>query len=191
MPCRRFSCASGYTSVMRYAALLRGINVGGNKKVSMADLKKHLEKAGYDNVKTLLASGNVLLDADEKDPTKLRTTLEQLLEKKFGFPIPVIVRTVDQLKALEKTNPFKGIAVTKETRLYVTFLSAKPKSTLKIPYESEEKDMRILRVTDGEVISVFLVTEKYGTTDGMAVIEREFGKNVTTRNWNTVLKLLG
>lgn len=176
---------------MRYAALLRGINVGGNKKVPMADLKKHLEKAGYENIKTLLASGNVLFDADEKDPKKLRATLEALLEKKFGFTIPVILRTVEELKALEKTNPFKGIVVTPETRLYVTFLSEKPKSTLKIPYESKEKDMRILRVTDGEVISVFLVTEKYGTTDGMGVIEREFGKNVTTRNWNTVMKLLG
>ncbi len=176
---------------MRYAALLRGINVGGNKKVPMADLKKHLEKAGYTNVKTLLASGNVLFDADEKVAAKLRAALEELLRKKFGFPIPVILRTVDELKALEKTNPFKGIAVTPETRLYVTFLSDKPNHSLKIPYESPEKDLRILRVTDGEVISVFLVTENYGTTDGMAVIEREFGKNVTTRNWNTVLKLLG
>ncbi len=177
-------------SVIKYAALLRGINVGGNKKVPMADLKKLLEKAGFTNVKTLLASGNVILEATEKDPMKLRKNLEMLIEKKFGFPVPVIIRTIDALHALSKTNPFKGIPVTEATRLYITFLSDTPTSTLKIPYTSPDKFMTILAVTDGEVISVLTVTADRGSVDSMAIIEKEFGKNVTTRNWNTVQKMI-
>lgn len=176
-------------SPTRYVALLRGINVGGNKKVPMADLKKLLEKSGYLNVKTLLASGNVLLETQETSVLALRKKLESLLEQKFGFTVPVIIRTLDQIRAIIQLDPFKKISVRPETRLYVTFLSEKPKTSLRIPYESPEKDCRILQVADGEVFSVFTVTKDYGSTDGMKIIEREFGKNVTTRNWNTVMKL--
>jgi uncharacterized protein (DUF1697 family) len=172
-----------------FIALLRGINVGGNKKVPMAMLKKALEKAGYENVKTLLASGNVTFEAGKKTPEVLRKELEALLQKTFGFSIPTLVRTQEQIDALLKSNPFKGVPVTKETRLYVTFLSEKPTTKLKIPYTSPEGNFRILRVTEGEVCSVLTITAKAGTVDVMKILEQEFGKNVTTRNWNTVQKL--
>lgn len=175
----------------RSIALLRGINVGGNKKVPMADLKKALEKSGYKNVKTLLASGNVLLDAAKKGEA-LRKDLETLLEKTFKFTVPVIVRDTNQIEALAKADPFKGIPVTEATRLYVTFLGngSKAKGTITIPYATEDGNFRILKKTDGEVLSVLTVTEDRGSVDAMSVIEKEFGKNVTTRNWNTVLKLI-
>ncbi len=173
-----------------YVALLRGINVGGNKKVPMADLKKLMEKAGYENVKTLLASGNVVFEASEKNAAKLKTALEKLYEKKFGFTIPVLIRTVEELKALAKTKPFANITMTPETRLYITFLSGdKPKGTIQIPYSSPNNDYRILRASKTEVLSVLTVTAT-ATVKVMDVLEKEFGKNVTTRNWNTVEKIL-
>lgn len=176
--------------VQRYVALLRGINVGGNKKVPMATLKKALEGAGYANVKTLLASGNVLLDGKEKTAAALRKNLEPLLEKTFGFPIPVIARTAGDLKELAKGDPFKGVTVDGDTRLYVTFLGAStPKGTIAIPYESPDKTFRILRATPTHVASVLRLGGTR-TVDAMAVLEKEFGKDVTTRNWSTVLKLL-
>ena len=173
-----------------YVALLRGINVGGNKKVPMADLKRFLEKSGYENVKTVLASGNVLFDAAATDIKKLRATIETLLEKKFGFPIPTILRKKDDLAKLVHSAPFKKIRVTPATRLYVTFLTDKRKATLKIPYESPEKDFRILTVSSTEVCSVLELNPNMRSVDSMQILEKEFGKNVTTRNWNTIEKLL-
>ncbi len=175
---------------IRYVALLRGINVGGNKKVPMADLKKLLEKAGYTNVKTLLASGNVLFDAPKTDAAKLRAALEKLLAGRFGFAVPVLIRTQQEIAALVKTDPFKGVMVTPDTRLYVTFLPGPHKSTLKIPYSSPDGGLRILRATPGDVCSVVTLSPSANTIDLMATVDKEFGKTVTTRSWNTVVKLL-
>ncbi len=178
------------SSMTLSVALLRGINVGGNKKVPMADLKKALEKAGCKNVKTLLASGNVVLEAKEKGAA-LRKKLEALLEKTFGFEIPTIVRTMDDVQALVKRAPFTKIAVTENTRLYVTFLgeSPKPKGTISIPYRAPTGDFEILATTKTEVISVLTLKPGVTTPKVMEVLEKEFGKDVTTRNWNTVEKI--
>ncbi len=171
-------------------ALLRGINVGGNKKVPMADLKKALEKAGYTNVKTLLASGNVVLEAKETGAA-LRKKLEALLEKTFGFPIPTIVRGMNEITAFIKADPFKTIDVTEHTRLYVTFLGdgAKPKGTIAIPYRAPTGDFEILAASKGTVLSVLTLKPGVTTPKVMEVLEKEFGKDVTTRNWNTVEKI--
>lgn len=170
-----------------YVAFLRGINVGGHKKMPMADLKKMLEKAGFSNVKTLLASGNVLFESPVSDTKKLKEMMGKDMEKTFGFKPDIIIRTKKEIQDLVASDPFKKIKVTPMTRLYVTFVSDTPKSKLKIPYVSPEKDFTILKVTDGEVISVLELIER-GTIDAMEILEKEFGKNVTTRNWNTVVK---
>lgn len=185
-------CATiAYTARMvEYVAFLRGINVGGKHKVPMPALRGVLEDCGFDNVKTLLASGNVVFEAPSKSPQSVTTILEKKLEVAFGFPIPVILRTRAQLEALARSRPFAGVRVTPDTRLYVTFLAEKPTSKLKIPYVSPGKVFRILRVTAGEVCSVLTLTQDARTVDAMKVIEREFGKSVTTRNWNTIEKIL-
>ena len=174
----------------RFVALLRGINVGGNKKVPMTDLKKMLEKMKFMNVKTLLASGNVLFDSTEAGEKTLKKNIEECLLKTFGFPVPTLIRPLQELKKLQTSDPFKGIRVTPETRLYVTFLSGKPTRSLKIPYVSPDGNYKILRVSDTEICSVLTVTKDHGTIDVMSVLEKEFGREITTRNWNTVQKLV-
>jgi len=174
---------------MKYVALLRGINVGGNKKVPMTDLKKVFEELGFTDVKTLLNSGNVVFSTNKTEVSDLKKTIEQSLVKMFGFEIPVIVRPQEEMKRLVDENPFKTIEITPDIRLYVTFLAEAPSSHLKIPYESVTKDLRILAVTDSEVCSMVVLSRIKGTLDLMGFIEKEFGKNVTTRNWNTVVKL--
>jgi uncharacterized protein (DUF1697 family) len=174
---------------MKYIALLRGINVGGNKKVPMADLKKTFEILGFTNVKTLLNSGNVIFVSKETNVNSLKQQIEQRLEKTFGFVIPVIIRTHKEIQDLVVSDPFMSISATPEARLYITFLSEKSKNNLKLPYESENKDARILQVSNLEICSVVVLSPAKGTLDLMSFIEKEFGKNVTTRNWNTVVKL--
>lgn len=173
---------------MRYVLFLRGINVGG-KKVSMEELRQLLESFGYKNVRTLLNSGNAVFDSRITDRSKLIQLIETELEKKFGSTIRIMIRSSDEIQTLIKANPFKDISVTPNTRLYITFLSDKPTHTLKIPYESPEKDFKILKVTHGEVISVLTLSPARRTPEAMSIIEKEFGKYVTTRNWNTVVKV--
>lgn len=174
---------------MQYVAFLRGINVGGNKKVPIAELKKTLEKTGYENVKTLLASGNVAFETKITPPKTLEKHLAEIIEKKFGFPVPVLIRTVADLQKLAASNPFTSVKDTSNKHLYITFLADKPKSTFKIPYTSPDKSFTILCATDTEVCS-FLDRNIAKTPDAMSVLEKTYGKNVTTRNWNTIQKLL-
>jgi uncharacterized protein (DUF1697 family) len=175
---------------MKYLAFLRGINVGGNRKVPMGDLQKLFFELGFTDVKTLLNSGNVLFASDEPDSSVLKKKIETKLENIFGWNIDVIIRSQKDIQDIVARNPFKSVTVIPETRLYVTFFSEDPQSTLKIPYESPEKNYRILEVSQRAIFSVLTLSEKYSTTDAMKVLEKEFGKNVTTRNWNTVVKLI-
>ena len=173
-----------------YVALLRGINVGGHKKVPMADLKKMMEKMGLKNVKTLLASGNVVFDAIDGDTAKLTKKMEEQFTKTFGFSSSIILRSKGHIDTLLKAAPFKGIKVTPATRLYVTFLSSPQKGTLTLPYQTPDKLFKILSASATEVFSVATVSPEGGTVEAMGILEKAFGKNVTTRNWNTVEKLV-
>jgi uncharacterized protein (DUF1697 family) len=107
----------------KYVALLRGINVGGNKKVPMAEMKKVFEKIGLKNVKTLLASGNAVFESETENTGELIAKISAALEKKFRFTIPLLLRTFSEIEKLIALDPFKGIKVTPQIRLYATFLS--------------------------------------------------------------------
>ncbi|MGB5137907.1 MAG: DUF1697 domain-containing protein, partial [Candidatus Zixiibacteriota bacterium] len=139
----------------------------------------------------LLASGNVLFETAKTKDSLLAAKIEEQLQKTFGHQIGAIVRSIEDIEKLIASNPFRGIKVTKETRLYVTFLSEKAKSSLKIPYASPEKDLRILSANDSVVTSVLVLSPSRNSVDLMNIIEKEWGKKVTTRNWNTIIKIAG
>lgn len=174
----------------KYAAFLRGINVGGNKIIKMDDLKKAFEKLKLKNVKTILASGNVLFETEKIKPEILTKKIEEHLLKTFEKQIYVVIRTFDVLKNLADSKPFKDIDVTKQTRLYVTFFYDKPKTKLPISNGGEGSNFIILSQTDTEICCVLIVTPEKNTIDLMNVIDKEYGKKVTTRNWNTIEKIL-
>lgn len=176
-------------STIRHIALLRGINVGGHKKIKMADLRAMFAGLGHSNVKTALASGNVAWDTTNTDPADMRQAIEQKIETTFGFTARVIVFPQAQVQQLVASDPFAGIEVTKDTRLYVTFLPEPPTVTLELPFHAQEGNFTILRVTAADVCSVLTLTAKARSVDSMKVLEQKFGKNVTTRNWNTVVKI--
>jgi uncharacterized protein (DUF1697 family) len=139
----------------------------------------------------LLASGNVLFDAPKKSLVELARKIGEGLEKTFGFEIGVLVRTIDEIQKLIDSAPFKNIRVTPQTRLYVTFISDKPKGALKIPFKSPGKEIKILHVSTSAVLSMVTLSSSTGTIDLMGMLEREFGKNITTRNLNTIVRMVG
>jgi uncharacterized protein (DUF1697 family) len=170
--------------VPSYVAFLRGINVGGNKPIKMDALKKAFVALGFRNVKTVLVSGNAVFETAKANPQKIAAEIEAKIEKAFGLEVGVVVRTLQQLQKLKKADPFKGIRVTPETRLYVTFLAHKPTGKPKIEHGA------IVRITPTEVCTAISLSPGLGTTELMKALDKEFGRSVTTRNWNTIEKIL-
>lgn len=172
-----------------YAAFLRGINVGGNRRLAMADVRRAFESLGFAGVRALLASGNVLFESPRKDVRGLARAIEQGLAKACGMEVSVILRTRGELEKLLKADPFRGIRVTPMTRLFVTFLAEKPRCGLKIPYLSPDKSYRILCLRDRDLCSVLTLGPQWAKNlRQMDILEKEFGKRITTRSWSTVRK---
>ena len=172
-----------------YISILRGINVGGSKPLKMIDLKAMLEKLGFEDVVTYIQSGNVVFKTPTNEPAeKISETIEKAIQKKFGFDVPVITTSADELKKVIHNNPFikrKGIQLDK---LHVTFLGTLPESSFvtvvaKLDFSPDEFVIRgreiYLHCPDG-----------YGNTRlSNNFFENKLFVKATTRNWNTVNKL--
>lgn len=174
---------------MRCVAFLRAVNVGG-RVVKMADLAAHLAELGLKDVKTFIASGNVTFNAPKADPVKLGTRIGASLEAWLGYPVAVMVRTWEELEALVAANPFKGELRAQDAKLYVAFLWEAPKKELALPYVSAREGLRLFKVAgrEGFMVSERLPGGKFGVPN--LPIEKALGVPCTTRNWNTVLRLL-
>ena len=173
---------------MKYIAFLRGINVGGHHKLPMVGLRKELEYLGFKNIITLLNSGNVIFDSENQDLKKIEFIISNQLEKVFTFPIPTIIRTSKNITTLLKKEPLKSIEVIEQTRLYISFLKDKPVSQLKTPWISEDKSFTILEQNEYHILSI-LDLSIANTSKGMKKFEKLFGKNITTRTWNTIKRI--
>lgn len=173
---------------VRLIAFLRGINVGGRHKVPMAELKSTLAAMGFSDIQTLLNSGNVVFSTERTDIPALEKKIAQTLEETFGFPIPVLVRTMEDVQALITRDPFKNIEVHQDTRLYVTFFRDDVEDKLILPWTSPDGSLEILSANNKMLLSVLDIS-KGKTTDAMRLLERHYTTDLTTRNWNTVIKL--
>ncbi|MEO9885251.1 MAG: DUF1697 domain-containing protein [Balneola sp.] len=171
-----------------FVAFLRGINVGGHHKVPMVDLRKEIEKLGLENVLTLLNSGNVIFSVPGSNPMELEKMISESLENKFGFLIPTIVRKAELIHELLSNNPFRQIEVTKDIRLYVSFLQQESNIELKLPWTSDDDSFKILEQRDKTIISVLDLSVSK-TPKAMSALEKYYGTDITTRNWNTILRI--
>jgi uncharacterized protein (DUF1697 family) len=172
----------------KYVAFLRGINVGGHHKVPMADLRAEMEKLGFEHVKTLLNSGNIVFESDSKDLEKLERTITEHLENVFGFPIPTILRKSELIQKLISSAPFKKIEVTEDTRLYVSFIRQDTQTGLPTPWISEDSSFKIIGIIDKMILSVLDISVTK-TPKAMEVLGKHFGSDITTRNWKTIEKV--
>lgn len=172
---------------MRYVALLRGINVGGNNPIPMKRLYSLCGDMGWHDVQSYIQSGNLVFTADGTAAV-LEKKLEQLIEKQFGFSIQVIVRAAADWPAYVKSNPFPA-AAKKEPNLVMLGLSkAPPKSdAVKLLRERAANGERIEQT--GDAIWVHFKKGVAGSKLSPALFDRLAGSPVTMRNWRTVLKL--
>lgn len=173
----------------RYVALLRGINVSGKNKLKMADLRAMMRYNSYSVVRTVLATGNVVFGSSGSDPSALAAAIKATITERFGYDLSVQVRPFAQIAALVAAEPFAGVTVTDDTRLLCSFLSDPPPETLTLPYTAADLPFTVLRVIEGTACSVLTLGKGSGTVDAMAVLEKLFGKQITTRTWNTVQKI--
>jgi uncharacterized protein (DUF1697 family) len=171
-----------------FVAFLRGINVGGHHKVPMAELRQEVEKLEVQRVATLLNSGNVLFDATATDIDALETTLSEHLSRAFGFPIPTLIQKADRINDLLASEPFQDITLTQDIRLYVSFLGKGVAHDLRFPWVSEDGSYRMISQSDRTILSV-LDLSVAKTPKAMEALERHVGNNITTRNWNTILRI--
>ena len=166
---------------MRYAAFLRGVMPTNCK---MAELKKAFENAGFTDVKTLLASGNVTFDGPKTAIPALEKRVEAAIEKELGKRFLTIVRPVEELRALVASDPFKGVPLKPDSKRIVTFIRTAP-ADLELPIEQDEA--RLLRLEGNNLFTVYGPTPKGPVF--MKLIEKAVGKDQTTRTWDTVQKM--
>jgi uncharacterized protein (DUF1697 family) len=171
----------------KYVAFLRGINSGKNPTVKMKVLRKAFEDLGFTHVRTILASGNVLFETAFTDEKSLEQKIEEFLPLMIGFKSEVIVRTIDDLYKLMLLNPFKASETTSHIRSYVTFVKGIPKTNLKFP--AKGKGYTILGIFNEVVCSVVDLSDSK-TPYLMQVLDKEFGRCITTRSWNTIERIL-
>jgi uncharacterized protein (DUF1697 family) len=171
-----------------YIALLRGINVSGQKKIRMADLKAHLKELGYEGIQTYIQSGNIIFRSREYNPVHLAHNIQQKLFDKYKFNVPTLVLSPDELLHIISHNPFILEHGTITDRLYVTFLLATPRADLS-RILSEQKKHNEHFVHEDKIIFLY-----YPDGYGKAVMnnnafEKTLQVEATTRNWKTVNKL--
>jgi uncharacterized protein (DUF1697 family) len=165
----------------RYAAFLRGVMPTNAR---MPDLKRAFEAAGFTEVKTLLASGNVLFTAPAASNASLQRKAEAAMSKHLGNAFLTIVRPVEALRELLASDPYKRFKPEPGAKRIVTFLRDKPTAKLALPIELD--GARILAMNGQEIFSDYLPNPKGPVF--MRLIEKTFGKDQTTRTWDTVTK---
>ena len=167
-------------------ALIRGINVGRAKRVSMGDLRALFVRLGYANVRTLLNSGNVLFESPRAKPLKLAAAIEAAISENCGFSAPVSVITAAELAAIIGENPLLHVAVD-HSRHLVAFAGNRGSLAALRPLLKESWAPDALAITTR---AAYLWC-KSGILDGnlSQAFARQAGSSVTTRNWATVLKL--
>lgn len=165
----------------RYVAFLRGVSPLNAK---MPELKSCFEGAGFTNVKTILSSGNVVFDARATTEAALERRAEAAMQESLGKAFPTIVRQTAFLNRLLESDPYADFDLQPNAKRVVTFLRNPPKTKIALPIESD--GARILRVDGNEVFTAYVPSEKGPVF--MVLIEKTFGKDVTTRTWDTVRK---
>ncbi|MGV0717513.1 DUF1697 domain-containing protein [Mycolicibacterium sp. XJ662] len=168
----------------RYAAFLRGVNVGG-VNLKMADVADAFENAGFDNVRTILATGNVLLDSPAKEAT-VRRRAEKALRERFGYDAWVLVYDLDTVRAISQAYPFEREVEGHHS--YITFVT--DAQVLDELAGLEPGDAEKIRRGDGVIYWQVARSATLGSAMGKTMGKKRYKSSTTTRNLRTVEKVL-
>ncbi len=173
-----------------YIAILRGINVSGKKLIKMEELRRHLQDIKLKDVKTYIQSGNIVFNYSPTNQKELATLIADKIKKEYAFDVPVIVLNQLELKYISENNPFINERNEDITKLAVTFLS-----------EEADVDKSIALYTLNDSPNEFIIAGKViyllcpnGFSNSKLTInfiENKLKLTASSRNWNTVVKLLG
>ena len=172
---------------MKYVALIRGINVGGNNMIKMENLRATFAGLGFDDVKTYINGGNVIFDVRKTDDKRLAGKIQDAILADFGVDISVMVRSIDEIKNLIAGNPFEG-QFENDKYLHAFFLNE--------PLTPEQADLLKAQGNDSERFHItgrnFLCLLTISILDsavGKGFIDKKLKVATTARNWRTVKKI--
>jgi uncharacterized protein (DUF1697 family) len=168
-----------------FVSMLRGINVGSQKRLRMETLREIYEVIGFTDIRTYVQSGNVVFESTEQDPSVLTRRIKTHIEQTCGFHVEVFIRQAQELERILTGNPFLNDRHEDPNKLHVTFLYQPPPETwwsqLTIPGDTPDE-------FDPGALAIYLFCPYgYGRTKlSNSFFERKLGMPVTTHNWNTV-----
>jgi uncharacterized protein (DUF1697 family) len=171
-----------------YICLLRGINVGGNKRMKMADLRALLDSLGIPDAQTILQSGNVVFRSDEPDPATLAATIEAGIQQKFGFDSRIILRTTEDFSLVMTDHPFSGDQLADEAKMLVMFLEQAPSSDAINALMDAHSGPESIHISGREAF-IFYPNGMGRSKLTNTLIEKHLRVAGTGRNWKTVNKL--
>ena len=177
---------------MKYVALLRGLNVGGNNLIKMDVLRSLCEAAGLKNVKTFLQAGNITFDSNSKNPALIAARIEKQMLASMKREMKAFVLPLEHLEKLTRRDPFKRIERIEpdgDVMLCVVFFVDEPTKSPKLPVKSTD-NLELIAVHDG---AAFVVARRkpngwFGFPNGF--VEKQLGVIATTRQWSTLKKLV-
>ena len=170
-------------------SMLRGVNVGGHNKIKMDALRALYVSLKLEDVTTFIQSGNVVFRTKERELGKIGKRIGDGIEKSFGFRPEVILRTVEEMRAVVARNPFAARKDVEPGKLLVWFLAAKPEAEARKKVFTVRMEREEIRVEERELYIYF--PDGQGQSKlSMAAVERALKVAGTGRNWNSVLKLL-
>lgn len=171
-----------------YVALVRGINVGGQKSVRMEALRASFENAGLRDVRSYIQSGNVVFSAPQSEASGLGSLIERVVLRDFGYSVTVVVRTAAELREALRSNPFLREKGVEFSQLYLAFLSRSPSAKVRGAFSKLSFAPDRFCCMRREVYLHY--PRGAGQTNlGHDTLERKLGVKATMRNWNTVTKL--
>ncbi len=171
----------------KYIAILRGINVGGKRKILMADLRALLESKGFENVSTYIQSGNVFYNYKKNiKSAAMEKMIHDAIAEKYGFDVPVIVRTKKEIEQAILDCPFPTEEINK---LYLTFFKSQPEIELVESFNEMTFGEDKFHIKEKE--AYILYADRYSKSKlTNNLLEKKLKVTATTRNWKTTLKLV-
>jgi uncharacterized protein (DUF1697 family) len=171
----------------KYIAFLRSINVGGKNKIKMEMLREVFNSLEYKNVKTYINSGNVIFETTKTVDGKLSANIESAIEKEFALQIKVMVRTIDEIKAIVENNPFDG-QFENDKNLHVFFLDEELPEEKRELLLSNNNENEMFDVRNREIFCLLRVSV-LDSLMGKDYIGKKLKVSATARNWRTVNKI--